>query len=402
MDFLESAAILVPALTGMALTRYDGDAESLKQFEAQYCFTPQLQNIYTVQGLETFFREHSKNQVYALEEPMGTHLVTFKVAESWVLLGPYVEDAWNERAAQLLLAELNATGAVLPMYKAYRCKMPIVSREFAVRTAFLLSENIGHTIQMVEVFRVGSAERSPALTFSDVYANASEINRRYQMQEQFVSAISQGDLQKAYWAFREASAVSIGIQFMSEHLKDQLAGATIVRTLVRDGGIQAGLSPVIVDSISQEYAQLMRCAVSKEELYALEIRLIERFCAEAQEQRKAKYSPTVRRAIDYISINLSKPMSTEEIARAGEEKYRSFVRQFEYETGMTVKEYLTEKRCTVAAELLLSSDASIQEIAAYVGYPDNSYFSRVFKTTKGVTPLDYRQLHRNNSPDKKF
>ena len=42
MDFLESAAILLPAATGMALTIYDGDPNILAQFEQQYCFAAHL------------------------------------------------------------------------------------------------------------------------------------------------------------------------------------------------------------------------------------------------------------------------------------------------------------------------------------------------------------------------
>ena len=39
-----------------------------------------------------------------------------------------------------------------------------------------------------------------------------------------------------------------------------------MRTLIRIAAKRGGLSPVLVDSISQEYAQKMRYAVSKKEL----------------------------------------------------------------------------------------------------------------------------------------
>ena len=58
---------------------------------------------------------------------------------------------------------------------------------------------------------------------------------------------------------------------------------------------------------------------------------------------------------------------------------------------MTVKEYLASRRCDIAAQLLIDSQASIQEIAGYVGYPDNNYFSKVFKANTGVTPQEYRR-----------
>ena len=36
MDFLESSAVMVPALTGMVLTLYDGNPDVLSEFEHKY------------------------------------------------------------------------------------------------------------------------------------------------------------------------------------------------------------------------------------------------------------------------------------------------------------------------------------------------------------------------------
>ena len=49
---------------------------------------------------------------------------------------------------------------------------------------------------------------------------------------------------------------------MSENMKDQIAGAAIVRTVIRMGAERGGLAPVVIDSISQEYAQQMQHTVS--------------------------------------------------------------------------------------------------------------------------------------------
>ena len=143
MDFLESAAVLIPVLTGMALTVYRGEPDTLGQFEAQYCFSAQLQNIYTAQGLGAFCQKGAEDRIFDLEEPMGTRLAAFKAGGQWLLLGPYVETGWSVQAARLLLAGQGASESALPMYKAYRCKLPIVMQELAVRTAFVLAENLG-------------------------------------------------------------------------------------------------------------------------------------------------------------------------------------------------------------------------------------------------------------------
>ena len=40
--------------------------------------------------------------------------------------------------------------------------------------------------------------------------------------------------------------------------------------------------------------------------------------------------------------------------------------------------------------MLTGSDASVQQISAYVGYLDNNYFVKVFKKQYGMTPTEYR------------
>ena len=63
---------------------------------------------------------------------------------------------------------------------------------------------------------------------------------------------------------------------------------------------------------------------------------------------------------------------------------------FKRETGQSITDYLTSLRMEQAKTALRSGNATIQEIADMVGYPDAHYFSRVFKRTMGVTPGEYR------------
>ena len=92
-----------------------------------------------------------------------------------------------------------------------------------------------------------------------------------------------------------------------------------------------------------------------------------------------------------MNLNLSKLLSISDIAEAAGIDKRYLAKRFGQETGMTMKQYLAKKRCEIAAELLMDRELSVQEIAAYVGYPDNNYFSKVFKTNFGSSPQDYRK-----------
>ncbi len=59
-------------------------------------------------------------------------------------------------------------------------------------------------------------------------------------------------------------------------------------------------------------------------------------------------------------------------------------------TGKTFKELLKEKRLSKAAELLLSTRLSTQDIMVRVGYENSSYFHRIFREAFGSTPKAYR------------
>jgi len=68
-----------------------------------------------------------------------------------------------------------------------------------------------------------------------------------------------------------------------------------------------------------------------------------------------------------------------------------FQRLFKSLVGDTLGNYLRGRRLTQAAELLLSSDRSILDIAMQVGFGSNEALSRAFKGYFNLTPKAFRQ-----------
>lgn len=67
-----------------------------------------------------------------------------------------------------------------------------------------------------------------------------------------------------------------------------------------------------------------------------------------------------------------------------------FCRIFHEVTHYTPMDYLNQYRINRAAEMLLRTDDSIEEIAYNCGINDTSYFIKLFKRYKNITPLKYR------------
>ena len=74
---------------------------------------------------------------------------------------------------------------------------------------------------------------------------------------------------------------------------------------------------------------------------------------------------------------------------------RSYISQlFRRKTGGKFIDYLNDVRIEKACELLAASDRKIYQIARAVGYDNPKYFFRLFHKKTGVTPEEYRLLHR--------
>jgi YesN/AraC family two-component response regulator len=66
-------------------------------------------------------------------------------------------------------------------------------------------------------------------------------------------------------------------------------------------------------------------------------------------------------------------------------------RLFRQHYHVSIQEYLLRVRMTRAKELLNDPTIQIQEVAARVGYPDNNYFSKAFRSFYGISPSCYRK-----------
>ncbi len=71
-----------------------------------------------------------------------------------------------------------------------------------------------------------------------------------------------------------------------------------------------------------------------------------------------------------------------------------FIRRFKIITGTTPLQYKTKIIVEHGANLLKYTDLNIGEIANALGFEDSLYFSRVFKKTIGVSPVEYRRYSR--------
>lgn len=97
------------------------------------------------------------------------------------------------------------------------------------------------------------------------------------------------------------------------------------------------------------------------------------------------------RVLTYLHAHYVDPIRLATLAGIAAMSESQLQRFFKCCTRMTVSDYLIQLRIGCACSLLLESDRPIALIAAEAGYSHPSYFTRQFRTTKGMTPLEFRR-----------
>jgi YesN/AraC family two-component response regulator len=93
----------------------------------------------------------------------------------------------------------------------------------------------------------------------------------------------------------------------------------------------------------------------------------------------------------YIKENYKENLTLKEIAQQLNFSTDYLSKVFKKHTGETPVKYITRLRITEAKRLLTTNvDMDIKTVGKLVGYPDQYYFSRVFKNNTDCYPSEYR------------
>lgn len=98
----------------------------------------------------------------------------------------------------------------------------------------------------------------------------------------------------------------------------------------------------------------------------------------------------LRKVEDYVHEGLADDISLESLAELVELSPFHFSRVFKQTTGMTPLQFVTRERITRAQQLIRETRRSLIEIGLQVGYKNPSHFAQVFRRVVGVTPTEFR------------
>ena len=99
----------------------------------------------------------------------------------------------------------------------------------------------------------------------------------------------------------------------------------------------------------------------------------------------------IERSLAYIKASYTDDIRIPHLAAMDGLSVSRYNAVFREQTGTSPTGLITDLRLKHACTLLSSTDLSIGNIGAMVGYADNHFFSKIFKSHIGLSPKEYRQ-----------
>lgn len=166
----------------------------------------------------------------------------------------------------------------------------------------------------------------------------------------------------------------------------------------RDDMNRKGVKEIVEGIIKQH--------LTRENAYELRIKIlllefIQYFYENDLCSKKEKSTSTVRTSmqirniIDYIEEYYSEKILLEDLAECANMSVYHMAHIFKKATGKTPNEYINDFRLAMATDKLIHEDLPVLTIAMECGYNNISYFNKVFKNKLGITPKEYRKVHKN-------
>ena len=336
--------------------------------------------------------------VYSFSDPFSRNYIYFRLPDtssSLLIIGPYLQERPSEQIFLGFAEQFQLSPKSLQELRRH------------INSVVLLADDspVHHMLeQFYEVVWGAGGYRAVNATFlhdmtmlpdkpvsnEDNLWNAQLLEQRYAMENNMLSAVAMGQLQKAERGFARFSPDQLE-ERTPDMLRNTKNYCIIMNTLLRKAAEHGGVHPSFIDRVSTDFAIRIEKLPSVSNAGSLMKDMIRAYCHLVQNQRTSGYAAPVQKAILLIDSDLSADLSLHRIAEKLSVSGSYLSNLFKKETGQTITAYIINRRIKLAKHLLRTTGLQIQTIAQHCGFPDVNYFSKTFKKLTAVTPKAYRE-----------
>lgn len=228
--------------------------------------------------------------------------------------------------------------------------------------------------------------------------NDEEVSHRVPDEEAaFYQAVCAGDLEAvrrncAQKRFSDMTGAGILSRDPLQNFKYHfvVTAALLTRTCVN-----AGLEPERAFRLSDFYILKLDGIHAERGVVELHEQMVLDFAGKMRQVKKSSgTSKPISACVDHIYSHITQRLTVEDLAAHTGLSTGYLSRLFKQEMGISVSDYIREKKIEKAQNLLKYTDNSLIEISNYLSFSSQSHFIQTFRKITGMTPKKYRDLNQ--------
>ncbi len=230
------------------------------------------------------------------------------------------------------------------------------------------------------------------------------INREYaivhdpiEKEFEFYDYVKKGDIENVRRTMTPLAYGNVG-KLSDDRIRHLRYHLIVTIALITRYCIEGGMESEKAYTLSDLYINMADKAVTEKQLRDIHKEAIFDFTGKMKAHLKERiYSKPVAMAMDYIYDHLHERITTEDLAEHTGLSVSYISRLFHKITGVTVSEYIMQKRVEAAENMLRFTDYSASHIANVLAFSSHSHFISIFKKHTGMTPNRYREKYYRRS-----
>lgn len=209
----------------------------------------------------------------------------------------------------------------------------------------------------------------------------------YQKEKELLSKVRNGTVLEVKALLNDL----IGYVLFSEgsNLESVRVRSIELTTLLSRVAIDGGAKTDSIYRLNRQYLSQLAKEQNLDDLCSLMQEVLESFMS-AMFSEQDKGNPYIRKALRFMADNYSKHLELAQVAEYVQLSPSYFSSLFHQTVGVSFREHLCRIRVEASKHLLLNKEYSLADIAISMGFPDQSYYCKVFKRIVGITPGKYR------------
>lgn len=216
------------------------------------------------------------------------------------------------------------------------------------------------------------------------------LEEYYQAEQQLIRAVSLGQSHHAEQIFARLCNSQHQLHTINS-LNSPQSFLIAFHTMLRLAATSGAVHPLHINELHTHYNEKINLVITKKDGLTLVREMIHRYCLLVKNHSLKGYSSLIQKLLTNIDYDITADLSLKAQAELLNVNSSYLSTLFKKEYGITLTEYVNNKRIGHAIFLLNSTDMQIQMIAQHCGIPDVNYFTKMFKKIIGMTPKEYRK-----------